>query len=148
MPLSLEQAAGQQFMLSFLGKQHVPAELRTVIERQHVGGIALFRAKNMGTLKELRELTAGLQCAARMASQPPLLIAADQEGGQLMAIGQATPFPGNMALGAAGSDKLGSPGRTSDWARARRGWSQCRLRTSVRREQQPEKPRGRNALVW
>jgi beta-N-acetylhexosaminidase len=36
-----------------------------------------------------------------------LLIAADQEGGQLMAVGQgATQFPGNMALGATGSEDL------------------------------------------
>lgn len=106
MALTLEQSAGQQFLLSFFGKHHVPKELRTVIERQHVGGIALFRAKNVGSLPELRELTGELQCLARMSGQPPLLIAADQEGGQLMAIGEATPFPGNMALGATGSEKL------------------------------------------
>jgi beta-N-acetylhexosaminidase len=35
-----------------------------------------------------------------------LLIATDQEGGQLMAIGDGTPLPGNMALGATGSEEL------------------------------------------
>jgi beta-N-acetylhexosaminidase len=60
----------------------------------------------MGTLEDLRALTAEFQSAAAECGQPPLLIAADQEGGQLMAIGQATPFPGNMALGATRSERL------------------------------------------
>jgi len=106
MALRLEQAAGQQFLLSFDGKQTIPMELRSIIERQHIGGIVLFRARNMGSLEELRTLTADLQCAAKTSGQPPLLIAADQEGGQLMAVGDATPFAGNMALGAARSERL------------------------------------------
>jgi beta-N-acetylhexosaminidase len=104
--IALEQAVGQQFLLSFSGKQDFPPELGAILARGQAGGIVLFRAKNVGTLQELRELTCSLQGTVRMAGQPPLLIAADQEGGQLMAIGQATPFPGNMALGATGSEKL------------------------------------------
>lgn len=104
--MNLEEAVGQQFLLSFTGKREVPAELRAIFEHQQVGGIVLFRAKNMGTLQELRGLTDALQKAAAETGQPPLLIAADQEGGQLMAVGQATPFPGNLALGATGSEKL------------------------------------------
>jgi beta-N-acetylhexosaminidase len=106
MKMTLEQAAGQQFLLSFTGKREAPPALRMILARQHIGGIVLFRAKNMGTLEELRGLTADLQQIAAEAGQPPLLIAADQEGGQLMAVGQATPFPGNMALGATRSEKL------------------------------------------
>ena len=106
MPVPLEHALGQQFLLSFTGKKRPSPDILKALARQHVGGIVLFRAKNMGTLGELRSLTAALQRAAREAGQPPLLIAADQEGGQLMAIGDATPFPGNMALGATGSDDL------------------------------------------
>jgi beta-N-acetylhexosaminidase len=106
MSLRLEQAIGQQFLLSFTGKRKPPSELLQILRSQHIGGIVLFRAKNMGSLIELRELTAALQKAARKSGQPPLLIAADQEGGQLMAIGDATPFPGNMALGATRSEKL------------------------------------------
>lgn len=106
MALTLEQAVGQQFLLSFMGKQRPSPELLKIIHRQHIGGIVLFRHKNVGSLAELRNLTAALQKAAAQAKQPPLLIAADQEGGQLMAIGDATPFPGNMALGATRSEKL------------------------------------------
>ena len=106
MALTLEQAAGQRFLLSFKGKDRLPEALVAALRRQHVGGVVLFRAKNMGTLAELRGLTAELQKAAADSGQPPLLIAADQEGGQLMAIGDATPFPGNLALGATRSEKL------------------------------------------
>ena len=106
MALTLEQAIGQQFLLSFVGKQRPPEEVLTALRQHRAGGFVLFRAKNMGSLAELRGLTAALQAAAAQEGQPPLLIAADQEGGQLMAIGDGTPFPGNLALGATRSEKL------------------------------------------
>lgn len=106
MALTLEQATGQQFLLSFEGKDRLPQELLEVLRRQQVGGVVLFRHKNMGSLAEVRSLTRALQKAARQTGQPGLLIAADQEGGQLMALGHGTPFPGNMALGATGSESL------------------------------------------
>jgi beta-N-acetylhexosaminidase len=104
--MTLEQAVGQQFLLTFEGREAPPDQFLAVLRRQHVGGVVLFRHKNMGNLAELRGLTQALQRAAAESGQPPLLIAADQEGGQLIAVDQTTPFPGNMALGAAGSDKL------------------------------------------
>lgn len=106
MMLPLEYAVGQQFLLSFEGCQSPPEAFLEILKRQHVGGVVLFRHKNMSGLEELRGLTRALQSAAAEAGQPPLLIAVDQEGGQLMAVGQVTPFPGNMALGAARSEKL------------------------------------------
>jgi beta-N-acetylhexosaminidase len=104
--MTLEQAVGQQFLLTFEGREAPPNQFLEALRRQHVGGVVLFRHKNMGNLAELRGLTHALQRAAVQSGQPPLLIAADQEGGQLIAVHQTTPFPGNMALGAAGSDKL------------------------------------------
>ena len=104
--MTLEQAVGQQFLLTFEGREAPTDQFLEVLRRQHVGGVILFRYKNMGNLAELRGLTHALQRAAAESGQPPLLIAADQEGGQLMAVDQTTQFPGNMALGAAGSDKL------------------------------------------
>ena len=104
--MTLEQAVGQQFLLTFEGREAPPNQFLEVLRRQHVGGVVLFRHKNMGNLTELCGLTQALQRAATESGQPPLLIAADQEGGQLIAVDQTTPFPGNMALGAAGSDKL------------------------------------------
>jgi beta-N-acetylhexosaminidase len=104
--MTLEQAVGQQFLLTFEGREAPPEHFLELLRSQHVGGVVLFRHKNMGNLRELRELTSALQHAAAEFGQPPLLIAADQEGGQLIAVDQTTPFPGNMALGAADSDKL------------------------------------------
>jgi beta-N-acetylhexosaminidase len=104
--MTLEQAVGQQFLLTFEGREAPPKQFLDVLRRHHIGGVVLFRHKNMGSLSELRGLTIALQNAAAESGQPPLLIAADQEGGQLIAVDQTTPFPGNMALGATGSDKL------------------------------------------
>jgi beta-N-acetylhexosaminidase len=104
--MTLEQAVGQQFLLTFEGREAPPVQFLEALRRQHVGGVVLFRHKNMGNLAELRGLTQTLQRAAAESGQPPLLIAADQEGGQLIAVDQTTPFPGNMALGAAGADEL------------------------------------------
>lgn len=104
--MTLEQAVGQQFLLTFEGREAPPKQFLEVLRRQHIGGVVLFRHKNMGNLAELRGLTHALQRAATESGQPPLLIAADQEGGQLIAVDQTTPFPGNMALGSTGSERL------------------------------------------
>jgi beta-N-acetylhexosaminidase len=104
--MTLEQAVGQQFLLTFEGREALPNQFLELLQRHFVSGVVLFRHKNMGNLSELRGLTQALQRAAVESGQPPMLIAADQEGGQLIAVDQTTPFPGNMALGAAGSDKL------------------------------------------
>lgn len=106
MALTLEDAIGEQFLLSFAGTREPSRDLIETIERRHVGGVVLFRAKNVGSVAELRGLTEALQAAAAKAGRPPLLIATDQEGGQLMAIGEGTPFPGNMALGATRDERL------------------------------------------
>jgi beta-N-acetylhexosaminidase len=106
MTLTIEQAIGQKLMLAFAGTQPAPDVLAT-IKNQHVGGVTLFRALNVVDPPQVRALTDALQQAAAASGQPPLLVAADQEGGQLMAIGEgATPFPGNMALGATASTEL------------------------------------------
>jgi beta-N-acetylhexosaminidase len=106
MDLMLQRALGQQLLLSFDGKQEVPSDLRQLLSRQHVGGVVLFRNRNIGSLSDLRALTAALQKAATDSKQPPLIVMTDQEGGALMAIGEGTPFPGNMALGATRSEEL------------------------------------------
>jgi beta-N-acetylhexosaminidase len=106
-PLSIEQALGQKFLLSFWGKQSLPQEFLPVIQRIRPGGFTLYRSLNLADPEQVRALTASLQKTAPQLELPPFLIAADQEGGQLLAVGSgATPFPGNLALGAAGSDDL------------------------------------------
>jgi beta-N-acetylhexosaminidase len=104
--LSVEQALGQQVVVSFEGVTDAPPPLLQMLAEQRISGIELFRHKNFHTRAELRRLTAGLQAAAARAGAPPLLVAANQEGGQLITVGDSTPFPGNMALGAAHSSEL------------------------------------------
>ena len=105
MSLTIEQALGQKLMLSFDGETPSP-DILAALERQHVGGVTIFRHRNVANPVQVRQLTATLQQAAAAAGQPPLVIAADQEGGTLLALAGTTLFPGNLALGAAGSAEL------------------------------------------
>ncbi len=105
MRLTIEQAIGQKLMLSFVGTEP-SSNILTTIRNHHVGGVTLFHSMNVDNPAQVRLLTDALQRAAVASRQPPLIIATDQEGGQLMAISGATQFPGNMALGATGSIDL------------------------------------------
>jgi beta-N-acetylhexosaminidase len=92
---------GYKFMLAFEGVAEPPAYLMDWIRTRPLGGFSLFRPFNYQTPEQVRALTSWLQWTARQAGQPPLLIATDQEGGQLVAMGHgATAFAGNMALAA------------------------------------------------
>ena len=105
--LTLEQAIGQKLLLSFAGKDRPSPEILESMRRYQPAGVTLYRSLNVDTPAQVRRLTQALQQARREANLPTLLIATDQEGGQLMAVGQgATQFPGNMALGATGSEEL------------------------------------------
>ena len=92
-------------MVAFVGR-NLPPDVAASIAARPVAGITLFFGDNVGTPAQVRELTAALQYAAPAESRP-LLIAIDQEGGQLTALGlESTQFAGAMALGAAGSEDL------------------------------------------
>jgi beta-N-acetylhexosaminidase len=106
-PLSLEQAIGQKLLLAFTGKQGVTPDLLEALRRYRPAGVTLFRSMNVDKPAQVRALCQDLQRTAWKAGLPPLLIAADQEGGQLMAVGEGvTQLPGNMALGAVGDAQL------------------------------------------
>ena len=91
-------------MVSFMGTT-LPLEVRGLLETQDVSGVTLFRPNNFESPDQLRNLIVDLQDAS--GDDLPLLIAMDQEGGQLHAFGEpATMWPGNMALGAAGDPQL------------------------------------------
>ncbi len=106
MSLPIEQAVGQHLLLAFEGKR-LPARIQEAIQKYKPGGFTLFRSLNIDDPGQVRKLTGALQEAARRAGMAPLLIALDQEGGQLMAVGEGvTQLPGNMALGATGSADL------------------------------------------
>ncbi|PDV98407.1 glycoside hydrolase family 3 protein [Candidatus Chloroploca asiatica] len=100
-----EDQISQRLLLWFQGYE-APAALLEFVRQHPIGGVTLFRKLNLATPPQVRALTGALQAAARAAGQLPLLICADQEGGQLQAVAGATAFPGNMALGATGDAGL------------------------------------------
>lgn len=92
-------------MLSFAGL-NVPVEIRERLKRHPVAGVTLFRFLNNGSPSQVRALTDEFQ-AGGARTGGPLLVAADQEGGQLIAFSDGTtPFAGNMALAATGDLEL------------------------------------------
>lgn len=103
----LEELTGQKMMLAFDGKDRLSHEALEAIRLWQPAGFTLFRSLNVDTPAQVRELTRMLQDAAKENGLPPFLIGVDQEGGQLMAIGDGvTLLPGNLAIGATGSAEL------------------------------------------
>ena len=98
-------------MLAFEGPE-VPAAIADRLATAPAAGVTLFRFANVQSPAQVRRLTDALQAAAarRVSADDrsqPLIMAADQEGGQFLALGDATtPFAGNMALGATGDAAL------------------------------------------
>lgn len=92
-------------MVAFAGTE-LPAKVAKRLAARPVAGVTLFRQHNVTGPGQVRALTGQLQAAAP-AEHRPLLVAADQEGGQLIALGdETTQFAGAMALGAAGDVDL------------------------------------------
>ena len=98
MNLSLAQQAGQRLMVGFDGKSF-NEDLKYLIGGIHVGGIILF-SRNLGSPEEIRALCRESQDYAKSAGLPPLLIAIDQEGGEVARLKAPffTEFPGNPSI--------------------------------------------------
>jgi beta-N-acetylhexosaminidase len=101
-------------MIAFEGER-LPGWVEDRLHDAPVAGMTVFRHHNVHSPAQVRELTESFQRAgaanawggAGGAGTAPLLVAADQEGGQLQALGEgATAFAGNMALGAVGDESL------------------------------------------
>ncbi len=114
----------ERVMLAFEGER-VPRWVERRLAAAPAAGVTLFRAFNVREPGQVRELAAAFQRAGASGAEKraqgggdsgadgaagptgPLLVAADQETGQLMALGDgATGFAGNMALGAVGDEDL------------------------------------------
>jgi beta-N-acetylhexosaminidase len=104
--LTRDELIGQVIAAGFSGTG-ASNEIQDLIQHHHVGNIILF-SRNIRDTQQLRALTQQLQDIARQAGQRyPLLIMLDQENGMVRRTGQnATIFPGNMALGAIGSEEM------------------------------------------
>ena len=96
---------GQLFVVGFPGREMTP-ELKQLIHDYKIGGVILF-AYNIGTPKEVLELTTALQKEAKAAGYKyPLLIAIDEENGTVKRLGEgAGEYPGAMALSATEDSK-------------------------------------------
>jgi beta-N-acetylhexosaminidase len=101
---TLEQLVGQKLMVR-MGGTKPSAKLLRRVRRGEVGGIVLL-ASNVRDRAQLRTLTRRLQRAARDGGQPPLLIAIDQEGGDVKRVPWAAPTRSVPAMGATGSSRV------------------------------------------
>lgn len=104
--MTLEEQIGQVLTAGF--QQTTPSqEIIDLIQNHHVGNIILFK-RNIQSAQQVRQLTQSLQMIAKEAGHRyPLLIMIDQENGMVRRLGQSTTiFPGNMALGAIGSEQI------------------------------------------
>src|SRR5690606_11827107 len=118
--MTLEEKVGQLFMIHAYGAAaddaspevaesnqdlHGEETWREVLSRFPVGGVIYFNwTRNIEHPEQVARLSNELQAAALERRVPvPLLVAADQEHGLVLRIGEpATEFPGNMALAATG----------------------------------------------
>ncbi|MBW2366654.1 MAG: beta-N-acetylhexosaminidase [Deltaproteobacteria bacterium] len=95
--LSREQLAGQRLMVGFHGRK-LSDDVRYLIDTLHVGGLILF-SRNIDYPEQITRLCADIQQYAQQCGRPPLLIAIDQEGGQVKRLKPPfTQFPGNPAM--------------------------------------------------
>jgi beta-N-acetylhexosaminidase len=89
-------------LISFRGTS-LDSATTALLADPRVAGVTLFRSLNIESAPQTRGLTDALV----RATGRRILIAADQEGGQLLGAGaDTTPFAGNMALGATGDPDL------------------------------------------
>ena len=87
-------------MMAFDGDR-LPAWVADRLAAAPVAGMTVFRHRNVRSPGGFRELAEAFQAAGRPDPARPRLVAADQEGGQLQALGDGpTQFAGNMAIGA------------------------------------------------
>ena len=95
--LSIEQLAGQRLMVGFEGKR-LNRNLEFLIRDLRVGGIVLF-SHNVETPAQIKKLCGSIQECAGAHGQPLLIIAIDQEGGQVTRLKEPfTQFAGNSAM--------------------------------------------------
>jgi len=79
--LTLEEKIGQMFLIGFEGTSLTP-ELEELLNTVHPGGVILF-ARNIVSEEQTRQLVDDLQGLSRNDSGIPLLVAVDQEGGEV-----------------------------------------------------------------
>ena len=102
-PNSSAKLLGQRIMVALPGTSASPEVLRQ-IRAGEVGGVILF-SRNIASDRQVRAVTTALQGAARAGGNPPLLIATDQEGGEVKRFANG-PFLSAPQIAASGSTKF------------------------------------------
>lgn len=93
-----QELAGQSIFFRFLGPEFTDGD-REAFRTIRPAGV-LFFADNLTSRGQIQALTAELQAEAAALGMPPLLIAADQEGGVVSRLpADMVTVPGAMALG-------------------------------------------------
>ena len=94
---STEFLAGQRLVVGFDGTG-LDSDLEFLIGTLQVGGLILF-SDNLDTPDQIRQLCSDCQHYARRCGVPPLIIAIDQEGGQVARLKSPfTQFNGNPSM--------------------------------------------------
>jgi beta-N-acetylhexosaminidase len=92
----LESRLGQLLMLGFIGSECTP-QLQKLIRTNKPSSLILF-SRNIKTPRQTLKMLECAQATAKKAGIPPLLIAVDQEGGNVIRIKQTPPMPSALAL--------------------------------------------------
>ena len=109
---SLQHLIGQKLVVSMEG--HTPsASLLDRARRGRIGGV-LIHGWNFSSATQLRSIANELQQAAAQGGQPPLLIAVDQEGGQVKTVSWIPPTLSPPQMGS--SDTARTQGRKTGGA--------------------------------
>ncbi len=106
LPGSDAKLLGQRIMVGMQGKTPGRGLLRSVRDGD-VGAVILFGA-NIASRRQLLALTGALQRAARQGGNPPLLIATDQEGGEVKRLPSGPPGLSPPQIAATGSTAVAS----------------------------------------
>lgn len=98
--MSIEEKVGQLLMVCFQGSE-ANENAKILIQQAHVGGIIYYRWSNgLENPSQIKTLSDGLQYfASNSSTQIPLLIAIDQEGGDIVRLKNGfTQFVGNREI--------------------------------------------------
>jgi beta-N-acetylhexosaminidase len=83
--------------------ERAPRELLDGIRDGRIGGVLLFAIRgNVKGKEQVRDALREIQAAAHAGGLPPVPIAVDQEGGQVVRVGYRAVFPSAMAIAATG----------------------------------------------
>jgi beta-N-acetylhexosaminidase len=94
---SLSKLVGQRLIVGVYGTT-ADSALLARIKAGQVGGVILF-SSNISTPGQLKALDASLQAAAKAGGNPPLIIATDQEGGEVKRVAWSAPYRSAEELG-------------------------------------------------